>query len=52
VWGHEAVPYAAGHELRVEVRRAQLPRGKQGPKRRGEGQRPARIGIRRRGRAA
>ena len=44
---HEAVPHAAGHGLRVEARRAQQPRGQQGPKLRGEGYRPARIRIRR-----
>ena len=44
---HEAVPHAAGHGLRVEARRAQQPGGQQGAKLRGEGQRPARIRIRR-----
>jgi hypothetical protein len=29
---HEAVPHAAGHGLRVEVRRAQQPGGQQGTK--------------------
>ncbi len=44
---HKAVPHAAGHGLRVEVRRAQQPRGEQGAKLRGEGDRPAGIRIRR-----
>src|SRR6516162_10923920 len=43
----EAIPHAAGHGLRVEARSAKQPGCKKGTKLRGEGDRPARIRVRR-----